>query len=107
MFCIRGRSCSAGINFLRLTCVATVVSTWTAFVLSSLVVVSAVAWSDGCHFLELAAAGGWGTAGLEGQSAAVLDGCFRDRPVAEELNLTDALGFFESYAVFAEEVTVI
>ena len=97
----------AGINFLRLTCVVTAVTTWTAFILSSLVIVSVVTWSDACHFLELAATRGWEAAGLDGQSAAVLDGCFRGRPVAEELNLTDALGFFESYPVVVEEVIII
>lgn len=90
-----------------MTCVLTVITTWTAFVLSSLLIVSAVTWSDGCHFLELAATGGWEAAGLDGQSAGVLDGCFRGRAVAQELNLTDALGFFESYAAIAEEVIAI
>lgn len=43
--------------------------------------------------------------GLDGQSAAVLDGCFRGRSVTDEFNLTDALAFFESYATTAEEVS--
>lgn len=90
-----------------MTCIVTAITTWTAFILSSLLVVSVVTWSDGCHFLELAATRGWEAAGLDSQSAAVLDGCFRGRPVIEELNLTEALGFFESYADAAEEVKYV
>lgn len=89
---------------LRLTCIVTFTTTWVTFIVSSLLIVSAVSWSDGCRFLELAAARGWETAGLDGQSAAVLDGCLRGNSVAEEFNLTDALGFFEVYGVTAQEV---
>lgn len=94
----------AGINLLGLTCVVAATATWMAFILSSLLIVSTVAWSDGCHFLALAARQGWETAGLDGQSAAVLDGCFHGRSVADEFNLTEALAFFDSYAVIADEV---
>lgn len=60
-----------GINLLRLTCVVAFTATWVAFILSSLVIVSVVAWSDGCQFLELAATRGWETVGLDGLSAGV------------------------------------
>lgn len=60
-----------GINLLRLTCVLAFTATWVAFVLSSLVVASTVAWSDGCNFLDHAATRGWETAGLDGLSAGV------------------------------------
>ncbi|CBN76609.1 hypothetical protein Esi_0000_0332 [Ectocarpus siliculosus] len=100
----KGKSCSPCINLLRLTCAVTFTTTWAAFILSSLVIVGAVAWSDGCQFLNLAATRGWETAGLDGLSAAVLDGCLRGNAVTEEFNITDALGFFESYPGTAEEV---
>lgn len=60
-----------GINLLRLTCVVAFTTTWVAFILSSLVIVSAVAWSDGCHFLDLAATSGFEAVGLDGLSAGV------------------------------------
>lgn len=60
-----------GVNLLRLTCVVAFPATCVAFILSSLVIVSAVAWSDGCHFLEIAATRGWETVGLDGLSARV------------------------------------
>ncbi|CAM9428615.1 unnamed protein product [Ectocarpus fasciculatus] len=100
----KGKACSPCINLLRLTCAVTFTTTWAAFILSSLVIVGAVAWSDGCQFLNLAATRGWETAGLDGLSAAVLDGCLRGNAVTEELNITDALGFFEMYPGTAEEV---
>lgn len=37
----------------------------------------------------------------------VLDGCFRGNPVAEKLNLTEALAFFEEYPAAAEEVGAV
>lgn len=89
---------------LGLTCAVAATTAWMAFILSSLLIVGTVAWSDGCYILALAAGRGWETAGLDGQSAAVLDGCFRGRSVADEFNITEALGFFESYAVLADEV---
>lgn len=61
----------SGINLLRLTCVVAVTTTWVAFILSSLVIASTVAWSDGCHFLDLAATSGFEAVGLDGLSAGV------------------------------------
>ncbi|CAM9215650.1 unnamed protein product, partial [Scytosiphon promiscuus] len=100
----KNKTCSKCINLLRLTCVVTFPATWIAFVMSSMVIVSAVVWSDGCHFLELAARRGWETAGFDGLSAGVLDGCLRGYSVFEEFNLTDALGFFGSYPTTVEEL---
>ncbi|CAM9283223.1 unnamed protein product [Ectocarpus sp. 13 AM-2016] len=100
----KGKACSPCINLLRLTCAVTFTTTWAAFILSSLVIVGTVTWSDGCHFLNLAATRGWETVGVDGLSAAVLDGCLRGNAVTEEFNITDALGFFESYPGTAEEV---
>ncbi|CAB1110668.1 unnamed protein product [Ectocarpus sp. CCAP 1310/34] len=100
----KGKACSPCINLLRLTCAVTFTTTWASFILSSLVIVGAVTWSDGCQFLNLAATRGWETVGVDGLSAAVLDGCLRGNAVTEEFNITDALGFFESYPGTAEEV---
>eukprot|EP00903_Cladosiphon_okamuranus_P017043 g15708.t1 len=101
------KTCSPCINLLRLTCVIAFTATWVAFILSSLVIVSAVTWSDGCQFLDLAATQGWETAGLDGLSAGVLDGCLRGKPVAEKFNLTEALTFFKEYPTTAEEVGAV
>lgn len=95
----------SGIKLLRLTCIIAFTTTWMAFILSSVVIVGAVVWSDTCQWLKLAAAVGWETAGLDGQSARVLNGCFRGQPVADNFNFTDTLGFFDSYIVTAEEVS--
>lgn len=89
---------------IGVTCIIAFATTWTAFLFSSFFIVGSIIWSDACHFLELAATKGWDIAGLDGQSAMVMDGCFNGQSVANELNLTEALGFFDSYAVIADEV---
>lgn len=92
---------STGVNLLRVTCTIVSVNTWIAFALSAVSMVTAVAWSHGCHFLDVGLRDGWAVAGLDGQSSAILDGCIGSGAagsVFDVFNFTERLGFVESYA---------